>query len=356
MNNRFQRHYLIPDWNQEQLTQSHVIVVGMGALGNEVARILAMSGVGNLVICDPDRIEESNLSRTVLFGQTDIGRLKVDAAADSLINLFPGIVVKKRPRPLVHGIGLGELRDASLVLGCLDSRSARLQLAGRCQLIKAAYIDGGTHPWGGEVRPYLDPEGPCFGCSLSEEERAVTDVPWSCLDKVQENPTGSAVPSSALVGTWMGMIAVRFLMGLDCPPGTLRIDGSRGTTMIVKQTRDPQCPMHDPVGTVNRVDVGSRDTFRELRSALPKGAVPLAWSPVQKHVECPGCAFKEISWRLPENRPCPQCGEALRSRTTLELDEVPGTLKLAHLGIPPREILAVRMQEGEGVQWFELKD
>ncbi|NEO46507.1 MAG: ThiF family adenylyltransferase [Moorea sp. SIO4A3] len=352
MANRYARHDLIPGWNQQHLADATVVIVGMGALGNEVARILAMSGVGNLILCDPDRIEESNLSRTILFRQSDISRLKVEAAAAALVELNPQLTIEQRPLPLVHGVGLGELRDASLVLSCLDSRSARLQLTGRCQLVRAPYIDGGTHPWGGEVRPYLDPDGPCYGCGLSAEERSVADVPWSCLDTRQENPTGAAIPSSALVGTWMGMIAVRFLMGMSCPSGILKIDGCRGTTVVIQQTRDSNCPLHMSIDSVTRIGVGSMDTMLKLRNALPKLAVPLAWEPVQQGVECFYCGFAENRWGLPSVEMCPQCQKPLRPRTTLELDQVPEDLILSMLGIPPGEILGVRTQDG--LKWFEL--
>jgi len=354
MNNRYDRHNLIPDWRQEALADATVVVMGMGALGNEATRILAMTGAGKLIICDPDRVEDSNLSRTLLFRRSDIGRFKVEAAAEALERLAPGLIVQPRPQPLVHGVGMAELRDATIVLGCLDSRSARLQLAGRCQMARAAYIDGATHPWGGEVRPYLNPDGPCYGCSLSVEERAVVDAPWSCLDVIPETAVGAAAPSSALVGTWMGMIAVRFLMGLPCPPGALSIDASRGTTIIVKQERDPECPLHHPLGAVARLNLGSQDTAGQMRRSLPADAVPLLWEPAQERVECPQCGFSEERWALPSLAECPQCGHTLRPRTTLELDQAPYDLKLSDLGIAPREILAVRTQDG--LLWVELAE
>ncbi|MGK7874144.1 MAG: ThiF family adenylyltransferase [Xenococcaceae cyanobacterium] len=353
MSNRYARHHLIPGWNQQNLAEATVVIFGMGALGNEVARILAMSGVGKLILCDPDRIEESNLSRTILFRQSDIGRLKVEAAATALLELNPGLSIEVRPQQLVHGVGLAELRDASLVLSCLDSRSARLQLTGRCQLVQVPYIDGGTHPWGGEVRPYLAREGPCYGCSLSAEDRSVADVPWSCLDTREESPTGSAIPSSALVGTWMGTIAVRFLMGMLCPSGILNIDGSRGTTVVIQQKRDPDCPLHMFIDSVTKIGVGSQDTMLKLRNTLPELAVPLAWEPVQQSVECSHCGFGETRWGLPSIDICPQCQKPLRPRTTLELDKVPDHLTLSRLGIPTQEILAVRTQDG--LKWFELE-
>lgn len=353
MSNRYARHELIPGWKQKSLSNATVIIFGLGALGNEVARILAMSGVGNFILCDPDRVEESNLSRTILFRQSDLGRFKVEAAADALRDLNPSVSVDVRSQPLIHGVGLGEIRDASLILSCLDSRSARLQLTGRCQLVKAPYIDGGTHPWGGEVRPYLDADGPCYGCSLSPEDRGMADVPWSCLDTRPENPVGAAIPSSALVGTWMGTIAVRFLMNMPCPLDTLSIDCSRGSTVVIPQVRDPECPLHTSIDGVIKIDVASHDTVQKLRNALPESAEPLAWEPVQQLVECSDCGFQETRWGISVVELCPKCQQTLRPRTTLELVEVPGNIKLEELGIPPREILTVRI--GDNWKWFELK-
>ena len=349
---RFDRQQRIPEWRQDRLMTAVVVIVGVGALGNEVARILGQSGVGTLILCDPDRVEESNLSRTVLFRPLDVGRLKVEAAARTLGELAPGIRVVVRPTRSIHGIGLGELRDASLVVSCLDSRTARLQLAGRCQLVRAPLLDGGTHPWGGEVRPYFDPEGPCYGCGLGPTGRSESDAPWSCLDPVPQQAVPAAAPSSALVGTWMAMVAVRYVMGLDQPGGTLKIDGVRGTSSIVKQTRDPTCPLHEPIGRVDRISVTNRDRVRDLRAELTRGEVMLAWEPVQRALSCLGCGFEEVRWGRPGSSPCPRCDRPLLPRTTLELDQAPENVTLEDLGVAPREILAVR--GGDGMRWVEL--
>jgi molybdopterin/thiamine biosynthesis adenylyltransferase len=351
MPSRFDRHELIPGWKQDRLAGATVVIAGMGALGNEASRLLAMVGVGRLIVCDPDRVAVSNLSRTVLFRERDIGSYKVEAAAVALAELVPGVVVEARPAKLVQGVGLAELRDAALVLGCLDSRAARLQLAGRCSLVRAPLLDGGTHPWGGEVRPYLDPDGPCYACGLTTEERATADVPWSCLDIRPQDPVGASAPTSAVVGAWLALVASRFLMGLPGPGGTLSIDGSRGTTRIVQQERDPECPFHRLLEPVSKVAVSNRDTLADLRTVLPAGSVPLVWEPVQQRVECPACGFEEARCGTPRVETCPRCGMSLRPRTTLELGEAPGQLTLAELGIAPREILPVRGIDGtQGIE------
>ncbi|MGO8673145.1 MAG: ThiF family adenylyltransferase [Capsulimonadaceae bacterium] len=352
MEERFRRHEQIDGWSQTALAEARVIVVGMGALGNEAARVLAMAGVGSMVLCDPDRVEESNLSRMSLFGVDDVGRLKVDAAADGLRRLAPSITLDTRPLPLVHGVGLAELRDADLTLSCLDSRSARLQLAGRCNLVRARVIDGGTHPWGGEVRPYLDPDGPCYGCALSEAQRGTADAPWSCLDVAAESGP-AAIPSSALVGVWMATVAIRALMGLPCPSGLLLIDTVRGVTSVVEMSRDASCLLHERTGEIRPIDVTVDGTVAELLAALSPHAVPLAWTPVQYRSDCLACGHTEPHWGLPERAPCPRCGKPLLPRTTLELSGAPGDMTLRALGIAPREVLAVRT--GDGMDWVELR-
>ena len=351
-NERFARHTLIAGWEQSRLQAATAVIVGIGALGNEVARILAMSGIGQLILCDDDRIALSNLSRCVLFREADVDQLKVTVAAQTLMALAPQLQVQSRPKPLISGVGLAELRDADIVLGCLDSRAARLQLAGRCNLVGAYYIDGGTHPWGGEVRPYLVPNGPCYGCSLSSEERSISDVPWSCVDDSLTAPVGATASSSVVIGAWMSLVAIRFLMDLSIPQGCLRIDGSRGTSRIVQQQRDPDCPLHIPIETVNPVKLSDHATVADLRAILETETVVLTWAPVQQRVECLACGFQQVRWGIPKVARCPNCDKLLRVRTTQELSAAPGHLKLTDLGIAPREILAIRTVNG--IEWIEL--
>lgn len=351
MISRFARHALIPGWSQEHLASATVVIIGVGAIGNECARVLAMSGIGRFILCDPDRVDETNLSRTPLFRTQDVGRQKVEAAAEALSDLAPGVRIETRPEPLVRGVGLAELRDASIVLGCLDSRAARLQLAGRCRLVRAPSIDGGTHAWGGEVRPYLDPDGPCYGCGLTEADRSQSDVPWSCMDATPTLAQGASAPFSAVVGAWMAGIAIRFILDLPCPKGAMSIDGSRGTTTIVRLERDPACPLHRPIPQTRVVPVASYDRVADLRSALGEDARLIAWERVQRGVECPSCGFGQTRWGVSAPAKCPQCGQGLRLRTTLSLDEAPKELRLLDLGVAPKEILYVgRSADG----WIEL--
>ena len=350
---RFDRHLLLPGWDQRRLAAATVVIVGVGALGNVAAQALALAGVGRLVLCDMDRIEASNLSRAPLFTAADLDRLKVEAAQDGLARIAPNTRVERRADRLEHALGLAELRDADLVLGCLDSRAARLTLAGRCGLVGAPWIDGATGPWSGEVRPYLDPDGPCYGCGMSAADRAPDDalahLRRSCRLPGDGNPTdrvGATAPLSALIGNLMALLAVRCLMGLPVPADLLELDGATGTTVRVRQQRDPACPYHSRLPAARPLPLGPAPTVADLCAALPADAVPLAWTPIQLAVVCRRCGFREDRLGLVAAADCPGCGAPLGARTTLELNRAPQSQTLARLGIPARELLAVRRPDG----------
>ena len=338
---RFARHALVPGFRQDRLAAATVVVAGVGALGNAVAEALALAGVGRLVLCDPDVVATSNLSRAPLFRAADVGRPKVFAAKDTLAALAPDTVVSARPAALVSGVGLAEIRDASLVVGCLDSRAARMSLAGRAGLVRARWIDAATSAWGGEVRPFLEPDGPCYACPLSPAERATSDVPWSCMDPRRPAEQGSSAPIAGLVGAWASALALRVIMGEPAATHAVVIDVLRGAAEPLRIERAPDCPLHAPIGEATRISLGNDATVGALHAALGPGARPLVWSPLLVRLECPRGDHAEEAWGARSTRPCPRCGTLMRARTTLTLEGAPEGAVLSDLGVAPREILAV---------------
>src|SRR5690242_21868092 len=104
---RFSRFRLIGWWDQEKLRSARVLVIGAGALGNEILKNLALLGFANIVVVDLDSIEASNLSRSILYRATDVGKRKADAAADAVRNIYPDARVHPITANVVHGLGLG---------------------------------------------------------------------------------------------------------------------------------------------------------------------------------------------------------------------------------------------------------
>jgi molybdopterin-synthase adenylyltransferase len=361
---RFARSRLIEGWDQDRLAAATAVVAGVGALGNEVAKNLALAGVGRLILCDPDTVGVTNLSRSVLFTDADVGRPKVDAAAAALHRLAPDTDFDIRPADLAAGVGLGELADAAVVLGCLDSLQARMRLLGRCSLVDAPLVDGGTRAWGGEVRVRLGADGPCYACALSPHERGADDLPWSCADPLDGGPAPAAIVSTAIVASWMTLAALRTVLGAPPSYRLLAIDGLTGRAGPVQLTRDPACPHHRPFpGPIDPIRISAHDTVGALLTALPEDCEPFSWNDFPVPAHCPRCGdYHQVGARGLTEIPvqdgavsaCGRCGTLLRQRASQRLRDADAGRRLEELGVAPQEILSVRLPKG-GYRWHRLR-
>lgn len=331
---RYARHTLIPGWDQRALADATVVLVGAGALGNTVAQSLALAGIGRLVVCDPDTVAVSNLSRCPLFRAADVGRPKAEALAEALAALAPDTVVDARPAPLLSGVGLAELRDADLAVGCLDSRAARLRLAARCTLAGVPMLDGGTNDWGGEVGLYR-PGGRCWGCGLTPAERAAQDDPWSCTAPRPGQRAGASAPVSAIVGSWLAGYAVRVLLGLPVAAWPLRIDAAGSALPVAGRgpvdRPAPDCPLHEEPGPVSVLPVADLAPVGDLLRHFADDEEPLSWTGFRR----PGAPLA-----------------APASATRLRAAAPDATLR--SLGVAPREILPVAGPRGTLLRYVEL--
>ena len=302
-----------------------VVIIGVGALGSEAARLLGQAGVGRLLLCDPDSIEESNLSRGALYGPADLGRPKAEAAAETLAAREPGLSVTARVSDFRRGVGLAELRSANLILSCLDSVADRVALSARCGLIGAGVLDAGTAPWGGEVR-YFPPGGACFACGCTPAERGVDAWHVACADP--PGPFAVSAPVSAMTAAWQSIQAVRLLFGLPVRSGAVRLDPVTGESTTVALKRDPDCPCHrilDP-DRIERTGLTSAATVADLLALIGPGEQAMTWQPA---VPDDGLAPLAISSADPGHT-------------------------LADLGIPPGEILPV-ITPPDDVRYLELE-
>lgn len=352
---RFQRHSLVRDWRQERLADAKVIVFGVGAVGNEVCRLLCLSGVGGITICDHDIIEESNLSRCALFNESDIGLKKVDAAAAAMRLLLPGVDVSPRGRPSINGVGLAEMGDCDLVISCLDSNTARLELASRCALVGAPWVDAGIRDWGGEVRPFLDPDGPCYNCGLTAEQRSLDDGNvGGCTISAEAAPiVGTTALMSSLAGSWLATIAVRFLMGLKAERDIIKFEANNPSISRVRQRRDPDCLLHTRLDDPAQVPLSNQVSVEALLSHLPENSQPMLWSPTPFKSTCILCDYEEVRWGEAFETTCAKCGgQSLQVFETTEIASAPPIISLGELGVAPREILQVFL--GGERRWVEL--
>src|SRR5258706_2300286 len=181
---RFHRFKLISWWDQDRLRRAKVLVVGAGALGNELMKNLSLLGVGNVLVADMDRIENYNLSRSVLYRAKDNGQLKATAAARAAKEIYPDLNVQAFNGKVVYDLGLGVFRWADIVLGGLDNREARLAINRACWRLNKPWIDGAIEAIQGTARVFV-PDGaeqaaPCYECTMSETDWRLLNLRRSC--------------------------------------------------------------------------------------------------------------------------------------------------------------------------------
>ncbi|MDR2010207.1 MAG: ThiF family adenylyltransferase [Bacteroidales bacterium] len=205
---------LLSWFKMDKVKNAKVLVAGAGALGNEALKNLALFGVGNIIVVDFDKIEYSNLTRSVLFRPEDAdkGLYKADIAAKRLMEINPTINVIPVCGNLATDVGLGVYRRVDVVLGCLDSLTARTYLNRLSFRAGKVWIDGGIGNLEGQVSGYEMNES-CYECSLMEEEVAdMENRIMSCPAIGQENEEAGRVPTTPVITSIIAAIQVQEAM------------------------------------------------------------------------------------------------------------------------------------------------
>lgn len=216
METRYDRQQLIPQWHQENLSKATVLLAGAGALGNEILKNLALLGIGKILVVDFDHIELSNLSRTVLFRETDLGKSKAAVAARAAMELNPEIVIKYLHGDLFFDIGMGFYRHTDLVISGLDNIAARSKVGQCAYLCGKPFIDSGIWGMGGEVRAFWPGEGFCYDCTLGDTEWQNAHLRRSCtgfkpMETTSAPPAPSNIATTSIIAGLVGQEVVRYL-------------------------------------------------------------------------------------------------------------------------------------------------
>jgi adenylyltransferase/sulfurtransferase len=222
---------------QERLARSRAVVVGVGALGGTIAGQLVRSGVGHVVLVEPDRVELGNLHRQVLYTEADAAarRLKVEAAVDRLRAANSAVVVEGVPARLDAGNADALLRGADVVIDGTDNLATRFLVNEVCVRARVPWVYGGIAGVHGMVMPVLPGVGPCLRC-LFADDLPDGEVPTSQTD-------GVLGPTPAVVGALEAAQALRILVGALAPPvRLLSIDVWTGASDSLAIERAPGCP------------------------------------------------------------------------------------------------------------------
>ncbi|HIA16928.1 MAG TPA: ThiF family adenylyltransferase [Dehalococcoidia bacterium] len=248
-------------WNMDLLRRGTVLVVGAGALGNEIIKNLALAGVGNVLVVDLDVIESHNLTRSVLFRASDVGRRKAEVAALAAADIEPRMNVRWFDAPFQTTLGLGALGNVDIVLGSLDNIQTRRDLNRACLLTNTPFIDGGLYFLDGDVRTFLPPFPVCFDCTLTQDERDTGWRRWSCLGILGDHGAGvgpTAPTVASMVGGLQAQLALKYLhkdfagpYPMLVPNGVrIRFNGFADEYERWDLNRDSECPTHLSVTSV----------------------------------------------------------------------------------------------------------
>ena len=256
-------------WKQDVVRNATVLVIGAGALGNEVLKNLALMGVGNLLIADFDTIEDSNLSRSVLFRESDRGRRKVDAAAEAVKELNPDVKVKTFHGDINHQLGLGVFRHVDVIIGCLDNREARLSIDRASQSVNKPWVDGAIQELMGVVRVFWPGRGANYESTLSDHDFQIIGLRYSCPILAKANILQGKVPttptSASIVAAFQTQEALKLIHGMEVEPGVGMM--INGLTNDVYKTEYPVIPerLHAPLEPVIECDnLSANSTLAEL--------------------------------------------------------------------------------------------
>lgn len=250
---------LLSWFKQDKVRNAKVLVVGAGALGNEVIKNLTLFGVGTIFVCDFDRIELSNLTRSVLFREKDAYEhsYKAEVAAKRAMEINPQIKVIPIVGNLFSEVGLGIYKDVDVVIGCLDSRIARYLLNRLCMRVGKTWIDGSIENMTGVVKVY-SPGINCYECNLSREEFNNIMLRTGCADVVRAQTSAGRVAttpiSASIVGAMQSQEAMKIIHTSDGEPTPFktlsgkmwRFEGMTNTINIYKYSSwKNNCPAHE---------------------------------------------------------------------------------------------------------------
>lgn len=359
---RYSRLELIPWWDQARLRDARVLVVGAGALGNELLKNLALLGVGHVHLIDLDRIESSNLSRSVLFRAGDEGESKAEVAARRAHELNPDIEVLPLVGDVMTDIGLGLFRDVDVVLGGLDNREARLFINQSCWKVGTPWIDGAIEVLHGVARVFVPGEGACYECTMSEVDYQLLSNRRSCALLTRDEVEQGKIPTTPTVASVIAGIQVQEFIKLlhkerDLPVLVGRgfvFNGLTHDSYIVEYPVRPDCLAHDHYETIMELPVSASscrlgECLDWAEDALGEEAGIELERELVVGLSCPGCgtmdpALTLLSKMRESEARCPECAKVrvphmvhFLNRGSLLQDKV-----LTELGIPPYDIVTAR--------------
>ncbi len=222
---------------QQRLADARVLIIGLGGLGSSSSVYLAAAGIGHLVLVDFDEVDISNLQRQIVHATKDIGRLKVDSAAEHLLELNPEIQVTKIDHKIEDEELEEQIKSSSVVLDCSDNFQTRFAINDACVKHKIPLVSGAAIRFEAQVSVFdsRHEDSPCYRCLYGSE----AEVEQSCT------ANGVISPLLGIVGSIQACEAMKIIMNLGetLEGRLLLLDVMHMEWHTAKLNKDPNCPV-----------------------------------------------------------------------------------------------------------------
>jgi adenylyltransferase/sulfurtransferase len=237
---RYSRHLIIPDVamaGQQRLMNAKVLCVGAGGLGSPALMYLAAAGVGTLGIVEFDTVDESNLQRQIIHGQSDIGKSKAQSAKAKIAEINPYVNVVTHESRLDNSNVMEIFSQYDIIVDGTDNFATRYLVNDACVLLKKPYVWGSIYRFDGQASVFWAEYGPCYRC-LYPEPPPPGMVP-SCAEG------GVLGVLCATIGSIQTTEAIKVITGVGDPMiGSLIIyDALEMSFRKIKVRKDPNCPL-----------------------------------------------------------------------------------------------------------------
>lgn len=356
-------------WDREKVQSAKVLVIGAGALGNEVIKNLSLMGIGNLFIVDFDKVEAANLSRSVLFRETDNHRSKAEVAAARAKSVNPDIHVQYMNGDVTTQLGLGVIRRMDIVIGCLDNREARLAVNRFCYWVDKPWVDGAIQELLGLVRVFKPGDGACYECTLTEQAIRDLSMRYSCPLLARQNILLGKVPTTptiaSIIGAMQSQEALKVINNMPIQPGKVtHFNGMVNDMHTTAYVPRDDCQSHWTYGEITELPARAEhttlaDLLRIARADLGPDAMIELDQELIVSLECSTCntteqVLKPLSEVTFEAGHCPTCGILRESTLTHIISGEENFLHrtLASVGVPVLHIL--RAHNGVEYRFYEL--
>jgi molybdopterin/thiamine biosynthesis adenylyltransferase/rhodanese-related sulfurtransferase len=269
---RYSRHLIMPEVGMDgqlKLKQAKVLCIGTGGLGAPLGLYLAAAGVGRIGLVDFDRVDDSNLQRQVLFSTKDVGRPKIEAAADRLRGLNPDIQIDTFDTHLSSDNALDILKDYDIIVDGTDNFPTRYLVNDASVLLKKPNVYGSIFRFEGQITIFGDPNGPCYRCLYPEPP------PPGLVPSCAEGGVLGVLPG--IVGSIQAAETLKLIIGKgESLIGRLLLfDALAMRFRELKLRKNPDCPMCGTHPTITKlIDYAEFCGVRGEEAPAPQTSVP----------------------------------------------------------------------------------